>query len=76
MAKERQCDRVLDYMRRFGSITQADAYADLGVYRLASRMHDLKEQGVKFEANYETKRNRYGEPVTYVRYTLKEDACA
>jgi hypothetical protein len=32
-------------MRRFGSISTIEAFNDLGVARLASRIHDLKGQG-------------------------------
>lgn len=72
MKRKTQNERVLDYMREFGSITQADAYADLGVTRLASRVHDLRECGERISATYETKRNRWGDAVTYVRYALEE----
>lgn len=45
MAKAKQTDRVLDYIREFGSITQLEALRDLGVFRLASRISDLKREG-------------------------------
>ena len=41
-----QSDRVLDYIKEFGSITQLDAIRDLGIMRLASRVSDLKKSGV------------------------------
>ena len=40
-----QCQRIIDYMRRFGSISTLEAFNDLGAARLASRIHDLKQQG-------------------------------
>lgn len=39
---EKQADRILDYMRRYGSITQLEAMRDLGCMRLASRISDLR----------------------------------
>ena len=42
--KATQCQRIIDYMRRFGSISTLDAFNDLGVARLASMIHDLKAQ--------------------------------
>lgn len=40
-----QNEKVLDYMERFGSITQIEALSDLGIMRLASRINDLKKKG-------------------------------
>ena len=40
-----QAQSVLNYMREFGTITQLDAFNDLGIMRLASRISDLKKQG-------------------------------
>ena len=45
MAKATQTQRVLDYIRQFGSITAIDAVRDLGVMRLAARISDLKKEG-------------------------------
>lgn len=41
--RPKQTERVLDYMRRHGSITTLDAILDLGVLRLASRISELKK---------------------------------
>ena len=40
-----QNEQVLDYMKRYGSITALDAMRDLGCMRLASRISDLKKDG-------------------------------
>ena len=42
----------------------------MGVARLASRIHDLKEQGIPISGKMETTKNRYGETVSYKRYRL------
>lgn len=73
MAKQTQCDKILAYISDFGSITTRDAFLDLAVYRLASRINDLKRQGFQIESTVETGRNRYGEPVHYKRYTIKKE---
>lgn len=51
--KTTQCQRILDYMDQFGSISTLEAFRDLGVARLASRIHDLKDMGynIKSETN-------------------------
>lgn len=48
MKKKTQCERILDYISDFGSITSFEAIRDLGCMRLASRICDLKRQGYKF----------------------------
>jgi len=45
--KRTQTDKVLDYMRRNGSITQFDALLELGCMRLASRINDLRNRGLE-----------------------------
>ena len=45
-----QNTEVLDYLRRNQKgMTQADAFR-LGIFRLASRIHDLKSSGYEIEA--------------------------
>jgi hypothetical protein len=68
--KDTQCKRILRYMQVFGSISTREAFNDLGVARLASRIHDLKEQGIAISGKMETTKNRYGESVSYKRYRL------
>ena len=65
-----QCERILDYINEFGSITQIDALKEFGCMRLASRISDLKRQGVPIKRTMETSKNRYGEPISYARYTI------
>ena len=66
----RQQERVLDYMRLFGSITALEAMRDLGVMRLAAVIFDLKAKGVAIKTTTESAKNRYGESVSYARYSL------
>ena len=63
-----QCDRILKYMDDFGSISTMQAFADLGITRLASRIHDLKRMGISIESNTVSKQNRYGEMTHYSVY--------
>lgn len=70
-----QSDRVLDYIREHGSITQFEAMQDLGVARLASRIFDLRQQGYKIIATTENVVNRFGEICHVSRYSeLKQDS--
>ena len=40
--KVSQCERILDYIEKNGSITQIDALREFGCMRLASRISDIK----------------------------------
>lgn len=57
-------------MRDYGSITSAEAITEYGIYRLASRISDLKKQGVPIEKEMVSGKNRYGEPTCFARYSL------
>ena len=65
-----QKERVKKYMEDFGSITQMDAFRDLGIMRLSARIWDLRADGIGVFAKTEKARNRYGEIVYYNRYSL------
>ena len=67
-----QNDRIIKYMQDYGSITSAEAMQDLGVYRLASRIHDLRDRGIGIIKEMETAKNRYGDNVSYARYRLED----
>lgn len=55
-----QTERILMYMRDFGSITQLEAMRDLGCMRLGARVYDLKREGYNIRREMETSKNRYG----------------
>ena len=63
-------ERVLDYMQRFGSITQVQAFVDLGCTRLAEYIRRLKENGVAIKAEWKTGENRFGEPTRWKEYRI------
>ena len=61
---------VLQYIKDYGSITSYQAYIDLGITQLATRIKELKEQGYYFTYEIEVKRNRYGKKVRFKKYKL------
>lgn len=68
-----QRQRVLNYMREFGSITPMEAFADLGVTKLATRISELINEDkvdniVKIRMSTV---NRFGEHCNYMKYSLK-----
>ena len=70
--KMSQRERVLKYIEDFGYITSWDAYKDLGVTQLATRIFELKEEGYEFEKEWVSTKNRYGVKCGYAKYKLKE----
>ena len=71
--KPTQCDLILKYICDFGSISTWEAMMDLGVARLASRVHDLKKKGYQFRKQRIYTTNRYKKKTHYDRYFLVED---
>ena len=71
--KSTQCDKVLEYMKTFGSITQLQALQDIGCMRLASRITDLRQQGYPIGRRIKTGKNRYGDSVSFAEYYLIEE---
>lgn len=71
--KTTQREKVLNYIRQFGFITSWQAYAELGVTQLASRVYELKEQGYMFKKTRVNTTNRLGEKTHYDEYRLVED---
>lgn len=65
-----QNDRIIDYIKRFGSITQLEALQDLGVMRLASRISDLRSLGYPIISETEVIKNRFGEKCHIKRYRI------
>lgn len=68
--RKTQKERVIDYIKKFGSITSYEAFRDLGITRLSARVYELKEDGYKFKSKTEFKKNRFGDQVYYARYEL------
>lgn len=65
-----QADRIIRYMQDFGSITSREAINDLGVYRLASRISELRKNGYEINRRMIKVKNRYGESCTVAEYSL------
>ena len=67
-----QRERIINYIREFGSISSWEAYKDLGITQLATRIKELKEEGYEFKTKWESSINRFGEKTDYKRYYLKD----
>ena len=67
-----QSERIIQYIADFGSISPMEAFRDLGITKLATRISEMRRGGIEFEKCREKSTNRYGETVHYMRYTLKQ----
>lgn len=72
-SNEKQCSRILAYLEEKGSITSLEALKDLGVFRLASRISELKHKhGYDIKDEWIKVKNRYGEECRIKRYLKPE----
>lgn len=65
-----QAQKVVDYMNEHGSITTLQAFLDLGVTRLASRIHDISGMGIGIERETVRVETRDGGTAYVTRYRL------
>ena len=68
-----QCEQIIDYLHRFGSITPMEAFADLGITKLATRVSEMRKDGREFNIETVKSTNRFGKTVRYAKYSLKDD---
>ncbi len=65
-------DRVLKYMRDFGSITTFEAFTELGCTRLSEYIRQLRLE-YNIQDEWVRNQNRYGENVEYKKYFIVEE---
>lgn len=64
-------ERVLNYIKDFGSITTFEAFTELGCTRLSEYIRQLREDYF-IDDEWILTTNRYGEKVKYKRYWLNK----
>lgn len=67
-----QRERIINYIREFGSISTREAFNDLGIARLGARIFELKKEGYSFTEEWEESKNRYGEQASFKRFYLAD----
>ena len=75
MAKT-QKQLILDYIQDFGSITSFEAFADLGITKLTTRISELRSLGKNIKGERLHGKNRYGKTVYYNKYSMEGDKTA
>lgn len=71
-----QTNQVLRHLRTRGALTQREAMNLYGIMRLGARVYDLRGRGYNIVKDMERSVNRYGRPVRYAVYRLKEEGTA
>lgn len=68
-----QREAIIDYITEFGSITPMQAFADLGITKLATRISEMRKDGWTFNIEMVSVKNRYGKSVSFAKYSFVED---
>lgn len=68
-----QCEKILRHIKDYGSITAMEAMQEYGIMRLASRINDLRREGIEIVSEVKSGLNRYGDTVHFAVYRFKED---
>ena len=66
-----QKDEIERYIREHGSITPMDAFNDLGITKLATRVSEMKRDGIRIIGELEKGKNRNGKKVQFMRYRME-----
>lgn len=61
--------RIVQFCKEFGSITAWQAMKELGIMRLASRIHDMRSK-YNITDMWVEDINRYGDKIRYKRYVI------
>lgn len=67
-----QREAIIEYITEFGSITPMQAFADLGITKLATRISEMRKDGMTFKIEMVSTKNRYGKSVCYAKYSFEE----
>lgn len=66
------CEKILDHLRKHGSITSWEAIQRFRCTRLSGRIFDLRKRGYVISATTEESVNAEGEKTRYSRYRLED----
>lgn len=73
--KATQREKIIDYIKKHGSISPLEALSDFGCMQLPTRIFELKKQGYNIKTTMVKAKNKKGEPIRYARYSLEEKQC-
>ena len=66
-----QTERILCHLRSFCAVTSPEAIQDYGILPLASRISELKKEGLPIQREMVLDQNRCGKATGFARYSLE-----
>ena len=66
-----QREKIINHIRQHGSLTSFEAYTELGITQLATRISELEEQGYVFKKEWTSRKNKNGETKYFKKYYLE-----
>lgn len=68
-----QCEMIIDYLKKYKTITPLEAIRDLGCYRLSARIKDLKDRyGYKIKSEIIAVDTRNGGKTYVAKYSFDD----
>ena len=67
-----QREAIIKYLKDFGSITPMEAFFDLGITKLATRISEMRADGMEFKIETVKSKNKYGKTVHFAKYSFLE----
>ena len=64
---------IRKYLEENKTITPLQAYNDLGITKLATRISEMRNAGMEIDGEMVNVKNRFGEECRVMRYRLKEN---
>ena len=68
-----QREAIINYITEFGSITPFEAFADLGITKLATRISEMRKDGMQFKIETVKSKNRFGKTVHFCKYSFPDN---
>jgi hypothetical protein len=69
-----QTEVLYEHLKKYGTVTQIEAFEKYGIFRAASRIHEMRKAGIAVDSTLKTGKNRYGVDVRYAEYRLGANA--
>ena len=70
--KMTQGEAILEYLKSHKTISPMEAFSELGITKLSTRVGELIREGHKIKKTPENGVNRYGESTRYMVYSLEK----
>ena len=66
-----QHEKIIEFMKKHGSISQREASIELGICYLTTRISEMRSSGIDIVDHWEESKNRDGEMTRFKRYSLR-----